>query len=99
SGSYDPPWRWHREAARGQTLRVTLTDPNRLFSDYLAGPRVEARVPEGWVDQPYTRFAVEPLAPTIGAVIDGVSLAEPVDEELFAELNRALLEWKVIFFR
>ncbi|MBV8385216.1 MAG: TauD/TfdA family dioxygenase [Acidimicrobiia bacterium] len=88
-----------RRRCERQTLRVTLTDPNRLFSDYLAGPRVEARVPEGWADEPYTRFAVEPLAPTIVAVIDGVSLAEPLDDELFGELNRALLEWKVIFFR
>ena len=88
-----------RRGCERQTLPVTLTDPNRLFSDYLAGPRVEARLPEGWVDEPYTRFAVDPLSPTIGAVIDGVSLAQPVDDELFGELNRALLEWKVIFFR
>jgi taurine dioxygenase len=28
-----------------------------------------------------------------------VSLADDLDDELFAELNRALLEWKVLFFR
>ena len=63
------------------------------------GPRIASRTPEGWVDEPYTRFTCRPLAPTIGAVIGGVSLADPVDEELFHQLNRALLEWKVIFFR
>jgi taurine dioxygenase len=42
---------------------------------------------------------VEPLSPTIGAVIEGVSLSRPVAAELFEELNRALLEWKVLFFR
>ena len=48
---------------------------------------------------PYARFTLGPVAPTIGAVMEGVSLADAVDAELFAELNRALLEWKVLFFR
>lgn len=63
------------------------------------GPRIAARTPEGWDDRPYERFTVEPLSPTIGAVIGGVSLAAPVDAALRDELNRALLEWKVLFFR
>ena len=78
---------------------MSTTDLNGLFTSYLPGPRVMPRVPEGWAEEPYTRFGVEPLAPTIGAVITGVSLAEPLDAELFNQLNRALLEWKVIFFR
>jgi taurine dioxygenase len=79
---------------------MTVTeDLNGLLTDYHPGPRVHSRVPEGWVDAPYTRFDVEGLSPTIGAVIRGVSLADPVDAELFEELNRALLEWKVLFFR
>jgi taurine dioxygenase len=78
---------------------MTVTDLNSLLTGYRAGPRVFPRVPENWVDVPYTRFTVAPLTPTIGGVIEGVSLADPVDDELFAELNRALLEWKVIIFR
>ena len=78
---------------------MTVTDRNGIFSRYVAGPRVATRVPDGWRDAPYTRFSVTALTPTIGAVIDGVSLAEPLDAELFGELNRALLEWKVLFFR
>jgi taurine dioxygenase len=35
----------------------------------------------------------------LGAEIDGVDLADPLSPELRAELNRALLEWKVLFFR
>jgi taurine dioxygenase len=69
------------------------------FALHVPGPRIASRTPEGWVDEPYTRFEVTPVAPIIGAVISGVSLADPVDEELFHQLNRALLEWKVIFFR
>jgi taurine dioxygenase len=63
------------------------------------GPRVAPRTPPGWVGAPYSRFEVTPQSPTIGAEITGVSLADPVDPALFAELNRALLEWKVLFFR
>jgi taurine dioxygenase len=78
---------------------MSTTDLNGLFTHYVPGPRVVPRVPEGWADEPYTRFDVAPLSPTIGAAVKGVSLAEPVDAELFGQLNRALLEWKVIFFR
>ncbi|MEY2471204.1 MAG: taurine dioxygenase [Actinomycetota bacterium] len=79
---------------------MTVTaDLNGLLSDYHPGPRVYPRTPDGWAAAPYTRFDVAPLTPTIGAVILGVSLAAPVDAELFDQLNRALLEWKVLFFR
>jgi taurine dioxygenase len=48
---------------------------------------------------PYERFSLRPCSPTIGAEVAGVDLREPLDDELFAELDRALLEWKVLFFR
>jgi taurine dioxygenase len=48
---------------------------------------------------PYCRIAPAPMSPTIGAEIGGVSLAEPLDDETFGELHRALLEYKVVFFR
>lgn len=64
-----------------------------------AGPRTLNRLPEGQESRPYRRFTVAPLTPVIGAEIAGVDLREPLDDELFAELHRALLEWKVIFFR
>lgn len=64
-----------------------------------SGPRIAARTPAGWVDMPYTRIGLAPLSPTIGAEVTGVSLAEPLDDATQAELHRALLEWKVLFFR
>ncbi len=64
-----------------------------------AGPRALRRLPEGVETEPYTRFTVVPLSPTIGAEIGGVSLAQPLDDDLFAELDRALLEWKVLLLR
>ena len=63
------------------------------------GPRVARRVPDGFDDRPYERFGLRPLSPTIGAEVDGVHLGAPMDDELQAELRRALLEWKVLFFR
>ncbi|TDD42445.1 TauD/TfdA dioxygenase family protein [Saccharopolyspora elongata] len=49
--------------------------------------------------KPYTRFEVRPSTPVIGAELRGVDLAAELDGELRAELRRALLEFKVIFFR
>ena len=62
------------------------------------GPRVARRVPDDWVDSPYHRFTITPLSPIIGAEIDGVDLRD-VGDEVFADIHRALLEWKVLFFR
>jgi taurine dioxygenase len=63
------------------------------------GPRELHRLPTGAEERPYGRFTVTPLSPTIGAEIGGVDLRRPLDDVLFAELDRALLEWKVLFFR
>ena len=48
---------------------------------------------------PYRRVSPRPLSPTVGAEIEGISLAEPMDDETYGEVHRALLEYKVIFFR
>ncbi len=63
------------------------------------GPRVPRRTPQHWAERPYERFTLRPLTPAIGAEIEGVRLAAGLDDELQAELHRALLEWKVLFFR
>ena len=49
--------------------------------------------------RPYQRITPSPMSPTIGAELGGISLAEPMDDETFDEVHRALLEFKVIFFR
>ena len=63
------------------------------------GPRIATRLPEGTEPRPYRRFGLRALSPTIGAEVDGVDLGATIDDDLHAELNRALLEWKVLFFR
>ena len=62
------------------------------------GPQLMRRLPEGWEPARFERFTVTPVAPTIGADLTGLSLEE-VDDGLFAELDRALLEWKVLIVR
>lgn len=63
------------------------------------GPARLRRLPEGVQEQPYLRLDLAPLSPVIGAEVHGVDLAAPIDDELHEELHRALLEWKVLFFR
>jgi taurine dioxygenase len=64
-----------------------------------AGPRQLRPTYDDGERRPYRRIAPRPMSPTIGAEIDGIALAEPMDAETFDEVHRALLEFKVIFFR
>ncbi|GAB2744712.1 TauD/TfdA dioxygenase family protein [Amycolatopsis magusensis] len=76
-------------------IRAALR-PARVPADgILEGPRVLNR----GESRPYSLFSLTPLGPVIGAEIDGVDLGAPLTADLRAELNRALLEWKVLFFR
>ena len=47
----------------------------------------------------YRRIEVDPLTPAIGAEIRGVDLAQPLDDETFAEVHDAWMKHLVIFFR
>lgn len=79
--------------------QIRLREADVPDDGLLEGPRVLRRLPEGAEERPYELFTLRPLGPVIGAEIDGVDLAEPVTPRLRDELNRALLEWKVLFFR
>jgi taurine dioxygenase len=78
---------------------MSTIHPLDVFIEHPPGPRVLPRLPEGWEPLVPTLFGLRPLSPTIGAEVTGLSLADPVDDAVFDELNRALLEWKVLFFR
>lgn len=68
--------------------------------DLSPGPRLALRrLPEGEEPRPYELFEATPCTNLIGAEISGIDLREPVTPEVFAELDRALLEFKVLFFR
>ncbi|MFE1929103.1 TauD/TfdA dioxygenase family protein [Streptomyces sp. NPDC059474] len=77
------------------TLREATIPPDGMYE----GLRILRRVPEGWEERPYDRFEVVPLGRVIGAEIRGLDLSRPLEPALREELNRALLEWKVLFFR
>lgn len=53
----------------------------------------------GGTGKPYTAFDCKPLTRLIGAEIGGIDLSQPLGTHELAELKRAFLEWKVIFFR
>ncbi|WP_155372549.1 TauD/TfdA dioxygenase family protein [Catellatospora vulcania] len=63
------------------------------------GRRVLDRTAPGTRAEPYELLQVSPMTPHIGAEISGVDLSVPAGAALAAELKRALLEWKVLFFR
>jgi taurine dioxygenase len=46
-----------------------------------------------------SRFVIEPATPVIGAEISGVDLSRPLDAQTRDEIHRALVRWRVLFFR
>ncbi|UQS25746.1 TauD/TfdA family dioxygenase [Amycolatopsis thermalba] len=80
--------------------RVDRLRPAEVPADgILEGPRLLSRLHENDRSHAYEMFTLCPLGPLIGAEITGVDLRRPLTAELREELNRALLEWKVLFFR
>ena len=47
----------------------------------------------------YEHIELRPMSPVIGAEIGGVDLGDSLDDTTFAEIERAHLEYRVIFFR
>ena len=44
-------------------------------------------------------LTILPMTPTIGAEVEGIDLSRPLDVRTVSALRRALLDWKVLFFR
>jgi taurine dioxygenase len=69
------------------------------FGGMRPGPRQSLRDERERLDAlEFDSITVKPLGVTIGAEIEGVDLGDGSDE-LFAEIHRAWLEYKVVFFR
>jgi alpha-ketoglutarate-dependent taurine dioxygenase len=45
------------------------------------------------------RLSIEPITPVVGAIIRGVDLREPLEEDTIAELRAAVLKHGALFFR
>lgn len=74
-------------------MQITVGDHRIEF-----GPkRLRLGVDDG-VPASYEHLRLEPVTPYIGAEISGVDLAAPTPAQI-DELRRALLDWKVLFFR
>jgi len=50
-------------------------------------------------DTDYGSFGVTPVGTAIGAQVEGIDLRKEISRALKDDLNRALLDWKVLFFR
>ncbi len=62
----------------------------------MGGPRYRHQASNG---MPYETISIDPLTPVIGAEIGGIDLTQPLSDAQFAEIERALAEFQVIFFR
>lgn len=56
-------------------------------------------VPAAPAGRPYRHLQVGPVAGSCGAVVEGVDLSTDLDDEVVAEIRRAVLDHQVVFFR
>ncbi|MFI0367323.1 TauD/TfdA dioxygenase family protein [Actinomadura sp. 1N219] len=82
-------------------MATPVTAPQPVLDKPLQhyGRRTLVRAAPGAPQGSYKILKIAPLTPHIGAEIGGVDLTRPIAEDAAAELRRALLEWKVVFFR
>lgn len=64
-----------------------------------AGPRQLRRNADDREPARYQHVTLAPFSPTIGAEVLDIDLTAAIDDDVLDELHRALLEWKVLFFR
>ncbi|MDI9916553.1 TauD/TfdA family dioxygenase [Rhodococcus sp. IEGM 1379] len=65
----------------------------------VVGPLVAQRTPTAFESMEYKCFSIDPVTPTIGAKVSGIRLSGSISGDAIAELQHALLEWKVLYFR
>jgi alpha-ketoglutarate-dependent taurine dioxygenase len=87
------------QAAYHARLMVTLSATEDSMPTKHFGPRPHVRSErERLAALHFDRIGVLPLGTTCGAEVSGVELGD-VDDATFAELQRAFVEYKVLFFR
>src|SRR5690606_37476812 len=47
----------------------------------------------------YRHISLGPISGSLGAIVEGPDLSQPLAPEMYAEIKQALLEYLVIFFR
>jgi len=82
---------------------AAIVEPKRVKLhpfDIMVGPVTHlAEERERLATLAYEGFSVRQLGATIGGIVSGVDLTQPLSDELVAELRRCLLDFKVLFFR
>ena len=66
--------------------------------DLLEGRRILRRPPGDGPERCCEDVTLTPVGVTLGAEITGVDLSSPLSDAVRAEIHRALLDWKVLFF-
>jgi taurine dioxygenase len=51
------------------------------------------------IDRSTGTYSITPMSPTIGAMIHGVDLSGPLNDNQINEIRQAMLDYKVVFFR
>ena len=64
-----------------------------------AGPRLLNRTAPGVEPAKFSRIEVAAAGTTLGGLVTGIDLREPLDDATFAELDQAWREYKVLLFR
>lgn len=83
--------------ATARRAEATLAE---RFADIQMGPREHLHAERQRLQGlRWQHFDVKPLGSTLGAEIQGVDLSQPLADEVFAEIDQALVDYKVIFFR
>ncbi|MBG7604299.1 MAG: TauD/TfdA family dioxygenase [Actinobacteria bacterium] len=83
------------ELADFNSKRITLGPDRALIGPvaHLAAERIRLAALE------WEHFGVRQVAPTLGAVIEGLDLSQPLGDDVFDELRDAWTQYKVLFFR
>lgn len=83
------------ELADFNAQRIALGPDHALIGPvaHLAAERIRLAALE------WENFTVRQVAPTLGAVVVGLDLSQPLGDEVFDELRDAWTQYKVLFFR
>jgi len=86
--------------ATRDTARTAFDRLEENFGDINMGPRQHLHEERARLARlSWEHFDVKPLGSTLGAELSGIDLRVELPDEVFAEIEQALLDYKVIFFR